>query len=159
MLYYNVVKSYRRLKVSNFSLRSIVQLIFACNFWILRPILFIQTYMQFAHLSRAPEMTYYVSSGTLKTGWGQITCGDLFRANRFGTIMHKGTFPSQRAETHPCASSRGNALRGKDRRVIGLHPYKLWTATQRHSLNLRISNLLLQPAHSTRFLQFEFNVR
>ena len=29
---------------------------------------------------------------------------------------------SQRAETYPCASSRGNASRGKDRGVIGPRP-------------------------------------
>jgi len=28
----------------------------------------------------------------------------------------------RRAETYPCASSRGNVSRGKDRRIIGLRP-------------------------------------
>jgi len=86
-------------------------------------------------------MTYNVFGGTLNPALLPVyrTVTDRSLISLESTPITRRSFPreafprdeaqgyfsaskSQRAETYPCASSRGNASRGKDRRVIGPRP-------------------------------------
>ena len=68
-------------------------------------------------------------------GWGQITRRS-FQREAFPRDDAQGYVSARcdsRAEMYPCASSRGNASRGKDRRVITSQPHHTHTDTDTYS--------------------------
>jgi len=69
-------------------------------------------------------------------GWGPITRRSFPREEfpRDDAQWYVSARCDSRAETYPCASSRGNASRGKDQRVIGPRP------ARRHRLTCDAKN-------------------
>jgi len=70
----------------------------------------------------------------LSLSWGPITRRSFPREAfpRDDAQGYVSARESHRVETYPCASSRGNAHRGKDRRVIGPRPISLCMRRRRY---------------------------